>query len=292
MIPGRALHRIAARICSAKTLERVAEAAIADLQKEYAGSADRHLLRRGWILLVGYSAIMKAMGMCALSAGVATEEERSALRKTCAWSLTFMVAATGLLLLPPLWSVERGAGLSSVLVQSIPQAVPLAIPIGLTFGMAVGFAGRSPTRAIAKIVLLMALAASLVNFVTLAWVMPAANQSMTLSELHREIETATARGDTRSVQLHSWSYHTRFALSVATLVLAAFALATAHCGRGALIALAACFGYWGLLYSGHSLFGSNGHLFAMVAAWLPNVVFALVTWLVVSWRQRLSHQTA
>ena len=36
MIPGRMLHRLAARICSAKTLERVVEPAIADLQKEYA----------------------------------------------------------------------------------------------------------------------------------------------------------------------------------------------------------------------------------------------------------------
>ena len=36
MIPGRVLHRLAARLCCAKTLEHVVEPAIADLQKEYA----------------------------------------------------------------------------------------------------------------------------------------------------------------------------------------------------------------------------------------------------------------
>ena len=41
MIPGRLLHRLAARLCSAQTLERVVEPAIADLQKEYAGRGTR-----------------------------------------------------------------------------------------------------------------------------------------------------------------------------------------------------------------------------------------------------------
>ena len=42
MMPGRTLHRLAARLCSAKTLERIVEPAIADLQKEYADA--RHAL--------------------------------------------------------------------------------------------------------------------------------------------------------------------------------------------------------------------------------------------------------
>ena len=40
MIPGRILHRLAAAVCSAKTLERVVEPAIADLQKEHAQALD------------------------------------------------------------------------------------------------------------------------------------------------------------------------------------------------------------------------------------------------------------
>ena len=38
MMPGRTLHRLATHICSAKTLERIVEPAIADLQKEFAAA--------------------------------------------------------------------------------------------------------------------------------------------------------------------------------------------------------------------------------------------------------------
>ena len=50
MIPGRALHRLAARLCSAKTLERVVEPAIADLQKEYAAPVRRRGHASGFCL--------------------------------------------------------------------------------------------------------------------------------------------------------------------------------------------------------------------------------------------------
>jgi hypothetical protein len=36
MMPGRTLHRLATLICDAKSLGRVVEPAIADLQKEHA----------------------------------------------------------------------------------------------------------------------------------------------------------------------------------------------------------------------------------------------------------------
>ena len=46
MMPGTTLHRLAAYICSAKTLERVVEPAIADLQKEYDDAQACSPLRR------------------------------------------------------------------------------------------------------------------------------------------------------------------------------------------------------------------------------------------------------
>jgi hypothetical protein len=59
MIPGGALHRLAGRMCSAKTLERVVEPAIADLQREYAdGTGDRSALARLWALRGGYIAVL------------------------------------------------------------------------------------------------------------------------------------------------------------------------------------------------------------------------------------------
>ena len=53
MMPGRTLHRLAAHICSAKTLEHVVEPAIADLQKDM--PALRVLSRRGLVLLPAIS---------------------------------------------------------------------------------------------------------------------------------------------------------------------------------------------------------------------------------------------
>src|SRR6185295_13039180 len=177
MVPGRSLHRLASLICSTKSLERVVEPAIADLQKEYDGHAASHFLRRVWVLFRGYSAILRVMAVCALGVSVASDEERNGLVRTFAWSLTFMIAAAALLMLPPLWLGEPGFGSTRHLIQLTPQAVPLAIPLGLAFGIAFGLAGCAVTRAMAKAILLVAVAAALVSFVILAWVMPAANQA-------------------------------------------------------------------------------------------------------------------
>ena len=82
MIPGRVLHRFAAVICNAKTLEQVIEPAIADLHKEYHGAAAAHFLRRGWILIAGYCAILKVIAICAVIVAPVRDDERRALRRT------------------------------------------------------------------------------------------------------------------------------------------------------------------------------------------------------------------
>ena len=85
MIPGRALHRLAAGVCSAKMLEHVVEPAIADLQKEYRSGSARHSFRRAWILLAGYCAILKVIAICGLSVSIETDEERRTLESTLVW---------------------------------------------------------------------------------------------------------------------------------------------------------------------------------------------------------------
>jgi hypothetical protein len=312
MMPGRTLHRLAAHICSPNTLTRIVEPAIADLQKEYgeAGAADR--VQRVCTLLTGYAVIVKVIAMCALSLSIATDEERRAIIRTMAWSFTLMLVVTALLMLPPL-SIAKDRVLSSIFLV-IPQAVPLAIPIGLTFGIAFGLAGHSATRGTKKIVLLTALLASLVSFVTLAWVMPAGNQAyreslaqaddvtgqpmkgpneMTFSELDREAALAVGAGNIRSAARYVWSFHLRVALSAASVVLAGFLFATAFRGvatRG-LTALIACFAYWALIYVGEGLAVYSpiapvlaGTIPVFAGAWLPNIVFAVSTMLIVSWR--------
>ena len=175
MIPGVALHRMAVHICNEKALERIVEPAIADLQKEYASAGAGHASRRVWVLLAGYAAILKVIAMCALSVSLESADERRAVARTLAWSVTMVVLIAVLLMLPPLYrrpSLRRW----DIAATALPQALALAIPLGVAFGIAFGLYAR-PTMSIAKTLLLCALAASALNFGVLAWGLPAGNQA-------------------------------------------------------------------------------------------------------------------
>ena len=301
MLPGRTLHRLATHICSAKTLERVVEPAIADLQKEYV--ADR-TTRRVWILLAGYAAILKVIVICALRVSSTTHDERQALRRTLAWSVGWIAVISVLLTLPPLlqWSMRRWDAAIAV----VPQALPLAIPMGIAIGIAFGLSAR-PAMNIVKATVLGAVVASALSFGVLARVIPAANHAfreitirelraggyrgeivlhkgpneMTLSELRREEASFAAAGQIRLPRQFAFAFHLRFALAAGTLALAGLLLAVPfnHRGLRGLIAAAAFFLYWALIYTGEALAVSQGLLPPMAGAWLPNIVlmaFAIV----------------
>ena len=127
---------------------------------------------------------------------------------------------------------------------------------------------------------------------------------MTFSELHREATIAAAAGNARRAGGYAWAFHLRFALSVASVVLAGFlfAIAVRSVATRALIALFACFVYWALIYVGEGLAVYSpiapafaGTIPGFVGAWLPNVVIAASTVLIVasrSSRVRGSHGPA
>ncbi len=160
---------------------------------------------------------------------------------------------------------------------------------------------------IARATLGGALAASAFSFVILAWGVPAANEAfreitfrelrargyqgpvtrlqkgyseMTLSELRGEIARFSADGVLLSARQSVFRLHLRFALGAATFALASLLLAAPvnHRGLRALLAFAACFVYWMLMFAGDA--GSQrGYLTPPLGAWLPNIVmitFAIV----------------
>ena len=315
MIPGRTLHRLAARLCTAKTLGQIIEPAIADLQKEYAAAELAPALQRVRILTVGYLAILEVTVMCAFERPATTDDERRAIARIVVWSVGLTAVITALLVLVPLSIVEARPS-SLFLAGLISQAVPLAIPIGLTLGIALGLTGRAVTSGLRRIILLSAVLASLVCFVTLAWVMPAGNQAfresvaraagitepltkgpneMTFSELDRQATIAAAAGNVRKASQYAWSFHLRFALSVASIVLAGFLLVTSVRGMRVFIALGSCFAYWVLIFVGQELavFSSVAPAFAgttpavVLGAWLPNIVLAAGMLLALSRSSRL-----
>jgi lipopolysaccharide export LptBFGC system permease protein LptF len=291
MIPGRMLHRIAARICSAKSLERVIEPAIADLQKEYQdaiGSA----WRRRWRLFAGYLAVCQVLALCLSQRSDGRTDEVRVLR-ALSISGAAMIGITVLLLIPPVIGRVEFVR-PTTLWLLVPQAVPLAIPLGLVVGLAYALNRRVLSAAAQKIVLAAALLCSIASFVTLIWAMPAANQEfrqriftsigqrgtvmkglneMSLSELNDEIAFAKVRGNEQHARRVAWYYHLKSALAAASFVLALFAVtvnARSNMIRR-IVVLVSPIAYWLLLWLGES-FGIRTSTPAVISAWLPNIV--------------------
>jgi lipopolysaccharide export LptBFGC system permease protein LptF len=140
----------------------------------------------------------------------------------------------------------------------------------------------------------VAILCSIALFTALAWILPAVNvtfqreifgsiltkglNELTLGELRDEIDSYRRSGlwDTHLLV----SYHVRWALSCATLVLALFALSVTQrlVARWAitLAAFGACFSYYLLLWLGRAA-ALQDTLPAFVGAWLPNLAFAVVS---------------
>ena len=232
MIPGRLLHRIAARIYCAKTLERVIEPAIADLQREYLDASNRgHAAITK--LVANYLAVLWVISICTLQGSAAMDEERDNIRRMLLWACMATGVLTILLTLPPLSLYPEVRGWQAFLAV-VPQALPLAIPVGLAFAFAVG-PSAAPTARVYRVMLLTAFVASLLSFGVMAWGMPAGNQAfrelafqaetrkaqrtgggalenalrkganeMTLSELRREIRNVANVDEQRR---YSWTFH-------------------------------------------------------------------------------------
>ena len=294
------LHRLAALVCRAKSLERIVEPAIADLQRE----------QRFLAVITSYFAVLRVIVICALDVSMTTNDDLRALMRTLMWAFALTIATTMLLVLPPL-SIHpelKDWGGTALLV---PQALPLAIPVGLAFGIAFGLSARL-SMSLVKVILAVAAVASLLSFATFAWLIPAANQAfreltvsalqakgydgppvkpqkglseMTLSELRTETSAAASRSELRRVRTFSRAFHFRFSLGAAALALAPCLLAfpiDRWITRG-LLAFAACFVYWALIFIGE-LAVRRGYLWPIAGAWLPNVVLAVTALLVVSLR--------
>lgn len=306
--PGARFRAIAARQCSAHTMERLVDPTLADLQAEYENAARRNRKWESrWILALGHIALIRVM---ALHGGLqavefvrcSTGDDRRALIRTVRASAAILLVGTLVLIAPflkYLWpgrpdSAERALYL-------IPQALPVSIPVGLTFGILWGLGKVAGSPRSRTLILLLATLASVASFTMAAWFGPIANQAfrvsmighpvpkgvneLTLGELRRLLDPGAveqrpfaAPSDLRSLALN---YHSRWALAGAPLVLALFALAvTRRRQYGRIVPLlAGCFAIWGyyvVMYSARRL-GLGQTLSAFAAAWAPNVALLLVS---------------
>jgi hypothetical protein len=303
---GDRLRALAARLCSAATMERLIDPILADLRMEYR-EAVRHgrAWRSRWVRIAGYGGFLKAIAVYAGGRSMQSlrnwpADDRRGLGRTLGFSGAATAVATLLLMAPPLVNSPSLTSLATV-VFVIPQALALAVPVGFTLGILCALGCRAVSGRLTGAVVVMAILCSIASLVTVAWIMPAGNQAfrvsrgggnpakgipeLTLGELGSLLEPGAHEPmlllqphEMRSVAV---AYHTRWSLSFATLVLALFALTVVTrrpVGR-VLLALAGCgayLGYYLLLVVGTD-WGRDGTLSAFAAAWLPNVVFVVAS---------------
>jgi Lipopolysaccharide export system permease LptF/LptG len=300
--PGVRLHSIAARWCRPGTMERLFDPVLADLQAEYEDAVrGGRMWQSRWVWILGHVAFFKLVAwhggeraMCILHE--LTREDRRTLGFCVGTTVVFTLLLVGIPLLS--WSHPEPARWA---IYLIPGALPISIPIGLTFGILWGLGRVAASRRSRRLVLLLAIAASVASFTMLAWVLPAANHAfrvsvagrpfqkgtneLTLSELGRLLEPGThepmAVAPPATLRTLALVYHTRWALACAPFVLSLFALAVTGRGqRGRLmLGLAGCaaiFGYYVIMVAAGEL-GLDRTLPVFAAAWTPNALFLILS---------------
>ena len=187
--PGTRLRTMASRVCSAKTMERLVDPVIGDLQAEYAEAIRDGRTWRSWgALIVGYVAFVKVLLLCGLYGAThawhdwSTDDQRNLRRMLWLTAVvTFLVATLiempELLRLPDYVEASPEARTSLLVAYLIPAALASSIPVGILLGTTFALSGRALSRRLLGTVLLVAIVVSAVAFVNLGWIMPAANQS-------------------------------------------------------------------------------------------------------------------
>lgn len=289
--PGTRARRLAARVCTPRTLERLVEPTLADLQAEYEeASRDARPWRRHWVWVAGHLAVLRLLATCSaerlatLGRDVGNEDHRPVVTTLVVGALVMSVCTV--LLVAPFMRYVLAArpGAVRMALYLIPQALPLSLPVGLTFGILWGF-GRATAPHRVRLVLALALAASVVSFSMLAWVVPAANQAFRVSAAGhdlrkglRELDLGELRGagTGHAAHLVALEYHKRWALGVAPVTLAVFAVAIARRQRWGRLAplVVGCLtilGYYATMASTETA-GRREAMAVVTAAWAPNLV--------------------
>jgi hypothetical protein len=314
--PGTRLRAVAARVCSATTMERFIDPVIADLQVEYASAIGR---RRQWLaLLAGYIAFAKVSLWCGVL-GLRearhnwSDEDRQGLFHTLWLSGCAIVIVS-----VPLWLLELPttrdllesmrdtefpptASVQRLMIYLVPAILPLGMPIGLAIGVALGAYGRALSRRLIGTIILVALAASAVTVVNVGWLTPATNQlyreaivgqyvrkgdrEFTMPELNRLRQPdVRARLGWRRTAPFSFELHQRLSIAVAPVTFCALALVLIVRRRARRLAVlaavsVAAIGYLMMRWLGYGL-SLTESMSPPLAAWMPQMALVLTTVLV------------
>ena len=310
-------RRFASHVLNGRTMERIVDPIIADVQKEHHEATQRGSYWLSyWVVATGSLGLAKALVLWGIERALLApfhlaSDDRRPLIRTLGWGALFIATTTAVLALIPLQSLPLGVSsrfAAFFLIALLPQALPLAIPIGLTLGIVAALDRPGLSPASRKSILGVAVLCSIVSFATIAWIMPRANQAfrttvfqalgndgfprkgdseMTIGELRKEIAVATRLGEFRRARWSAVALHHRVSIPCATLLLAAFALSLRgrypSAGRPKLVAIACgvIAGYYVVAFLGED-FVRRDSLAPIVGVWLPNLLltsyFLLLTY--------------
>lgn len=322
-LPGIRLRALAARVCSEKTMERLIDPVIGDLQVEYASAIG---MRRRWLArLTGYIAFAKVSLWCGL---LGLRGARYNWNDADAQGLLHTVYLSGcaiVIVSVPLWllqlpstadllatasarNMHPNASVQRLMFYLVPAILPMSVPVGLAIGAALGAQRRARSNRLTAAVMLVALAMSAASLVVLGWVTPTSNQAyreaivgarwlnkgdreLTLIELRHSLATTDAnRTRVLLVELHR-----RGTIAAAPITFAAFALVVVCRGRAGQVAsvaaiLAVAFGFQATSMFGESLSRSEA-VSPAFGAWMPHLALMSTT-VLVGLRSRLTRTRA
>ena len=288
-------RRFLLRHCSSVTIGRLVDPILTDIDIEAAAARGRPWASRR-IRIAGTIALLKALTFYGWtrfwSIQEWSREDRRALTRTLAYCATVTAAGIPLLMLPFLvrFPANRTKELA---VYLVPQALPIAVPVGLFIGLIYGFRAQIVSLQPRTAVVIAAILCSMTSVVALAWIVPTSNQAfrvaalrdstipkglpeLTLGELRSSIDVGRRQG--RDVSRMAMTYHARWSLAVAPIVLTAWAflligrLPMRGRWRPGIVAVASCVAYYALMSSGRAAVLDKA--FPPIAgAWLPDLVF-------------------
>ena len=304
--PGRWLRAAASRICAPRTMERVVDPIVADLQREY-GEAARagRSWRAAWIRFSGYSAFWKAVSLhTVLSIPRGIIADGWALGRIIAFaSIAFVVVTSALAAFP---MIEIASSMQQWLkptLSLLPQAMVISIPIALCLGIVCGARGIGPGARRIRGVLTLAAVATLLAFGSVL-LMPVANQAfrvavaqdlgmrgitehslpkgmneLSFSELASKSREYDAGGFPEKARQFRQTFHLHVALPAATFALSLLALGIFGTVRWRPVRVVVLVAAIGMYYVALRLSQSTpliAVLPTMVAAWTPNIVVTAV----------------
>lgn len=300
MRPGTRFRALARRFCAARTMERLIDPAVADLQHEYAEAVavDRPA-RAASVLIAGYWSLLKVIGR-GLGGSDAARGPIVALAATGAF--TVILVALPLVRLSRVLDTRAGGSVAELALCLVPQALVISVPAGLF--AAILIAWRDPAARLRHrgLIVCLALVASLATLVNGQWVAPETNQAfretiagrpllrgaaeLSLTELGRRVRMNAGDDDHETPARVSGMLHVWLAFAAAPLVIAGFVLAVAGVRRRLLRQLltsataVAVVSYYALLPPALHAWMSRA-LPPLAIAWLPIAFLSLVTFAIV-----------